>query len=263
MAITEKDITICGHGSGTPSLKNMNAYFTLRYNMVASNKRHKGIVKVMRLKAMTDDGRKKFREKYKTILGRNSYNQNLRNYVYSPYGGKYYSDCSSSGMATMKAIGYNVPLLNTAGIYQSGLFEEVPVKIVNGHITNPEILKVADCLLFVGSDPSRPLQIGHVEYVYEIAGKVTTTASKSTTTSTSKTTKPAVAKATLKKGSKGEQVKNLQKDLNYVLGTNVKVDGEFGAITESTLISFQKKYGLTKDGIYGEKSFSKMQSLLK
>ena len=45
--------------------------------------------------------------------------------------------------------------------------------IVKGHITNPEILKVGDCLLFVGSDPSRPLQIGHVEYVYEINGNLT------------------------------------------------------------------------------------------
>jgi hypothetical protein len=58
--------------------------------------------------------------------------------------------------------------LNTAGIYESDLFEEVPVQIVNGHIVNPEILKVADCLLFRGNDPSRPLQIGHVEGVFNM-----------------------------------------------------------------------------------------------
>lgn len=40
--------------------------------------------------------------------------------------------------------------------------------IENGHITNPEILKVGDAILFVGNDPDRPRQIGHVEYVYEI-----------------------------------------------------------------------------------------------
>jgi hypothetical protein len=56
------------------------------------------------------------------------------------------------------------------------LFETVPVKIKNGHITNPEILKVGDAILFVGTDPSRPKQIGHVEFIYTI----TSTANKPT-----------------------------------------------------------------------------------
>lgn len=169
MSITENKITICGHGSGTPSLKNMKDYLTTRYNLKANNGVRKGIVKVMRLKALTDADRTKFCATYKTILGRNSYNQSLRQYVYVSYKGKYYSDCSSSGMSTFAKIGYKVALLNTTGIYQSSLFEEIPVKIKNGHITNPEILKVGDCLLFKGNDPSRPLQIGHVEYVYQIS----------------------------------------------------------------------------------------------
>lgn len=172
MGTTEKNIVICGHGSGTPSTKNMYDYLESRYRSIASNGKHKGVVKVMRLKALTGSGRKKFHNTYKTILGRNTYNQSLRSYVYTPYNGKYYSDCSSSGCATFSKIGYNVPLLNTAGIYKSNLFKEVSVKIANGHITNPEVLKVGDAILFVGSDPSRPLQIGHVEFVYEINGKV-------------------------------------------------------------------------------------------
>ena len=176
MAITEKDITLCGHGSGTPSTKNMYTYLESRYKSIAPNGKHKGVVAVRRLKELTDAGRKKFHDTYKTILGRNVYSQSLRSYVYSKYKGKYYSDCSSSGCGTFKKIGYKVSLLNTAGIYKSSLFETVPVKIKNGHITNPEVLKVGDAILFVGSDPSRPLQIGHVEYVYEIK-----TASKSTT----------------------------------------------------------------------------------
>ena len=179
MAVTENNITICGHGSGTPSLKNMNTYLTTRYNSKASNGVRKGIVKVMRLKALTDDNRKRFQTTYGTLLGRNSYSQSLRQYVYTPNKGRYYSDCSSSGMATFNKLGYKVALLNTAGIYQSSLFEEVKVKIKNGHITNPEILKVGDCLLFKGSDPSRPLQIGHVEFVYQING---TSSSKTTST---------------------------------------------------------------------------------
>lgn len=185
MAVTEKDITLCGHGSGTPSTKNMYIYLESRYKSIAPNGKHKGVIAVRRLKKITDSGRKKFHDTYKTILGRNSYNQSLRSYVYTPYKGKYYSDCSSSGCATFKKIGYSVPLLNTAGIYTSSLFETVPVKIKNGHITNPEILKVGDAILFVGSDPSRPKQIGHVEYIYSINKETTTTKPSSTSTSNS------------------------------------------------------------------------------
>jgi len=165
----EKDIKICGHGSGTPSIKNMSAYLTSRYDSLATNGKHKGLVEVRRLKALTDSGRKKFHDTYATIIGRNSYNQNLRNYVYNPYkDGKYYSDCSSSICATFNKIGYEMMNANTAGIHSSNLFETVRVEIKNGHVVNPEMLKVGDCLLFVGNDPTRPLQIGHVEAVFEL-----------------------------------------------------------------------------------------------
>jgi GH24 family phage-related lysozyme (muramidase) len=167
--MTEKDITICGHGSGTPSYKNMYTYFESRYNSIASNGKHKGIVAVRRLKNMTDAKREIFKQQYASIIGRNIYSQNLREYCYTMYKGKYYSDCSSSGIKTYEKCGFSFPwTLNTAGIYESNLFETVPVIIKNGHITNPEILKVGDALLFVGNDPKRPLQIGHVEYVYNI-----------------------------------------------------------------------------------------------
>lgn len=174
MAIKENQITICGHGSDRPSLKNMTTYLTSRYNTFMSNGKRKGVLCVRRLKAMTDAKRQEFHDTYKTILGRNYYNQNLRDYVYKKYYGKYYSDCSSSGMATMNKIGLSTSgLLNTVGIKNSPLFENVPVTIVRGHITNPEILKVGDCILFAGN-ATRPSEnyCGHVEYVYEIDGQV-------------------------------------------------------------------------------------------
>lgn len=173
--IKENQITICGHGSGTPSLKNMAAYLSTRYNSKMSNGKRKGVIAVRRLKAMTDEKRQEFHDTYKTILGRNQYNQARREYVYNKYvNGRYYSDCSSSGMATMQKIGFKTGgLLNTVGIKNSSLFDVVPVIIWDGHITNPEILKVGDCILFAGNI-DRPSQqyCGHVEYVYEIDGKV-------------------------------------------------------------------------------------------
>lgn len=59
---------------------------------------------------------------------------------------------------------------------------------------------------------------------------------------------------TLKLGSKGENVKELQDDLTirgYSVGT---IDGDFGQKTKSAVIAFQKDAGLTQDGIVGSKT---------
>jgi hypothetical protein len=171
MAINEINITLCGHGSGNPSTKNMKQYLTQRYNSKMSNGIDKGVLCVRRLKKMTDEKRREFHDTYRIILGRNIYNQDLREYVFNKYkDGKYYSDCSSSYCDTLRLIGFKFDwLLNTVGILESELFEDVPVKISKGHITNPEVLKVADAVLFKGN-PSRPWAgyCGHVEAIYEI-----------------------------------------------------------------------------------------------
>jgi N-acetylmuramoyl-L-alanine amidase CwlA len=79
---------------------------------------------------------------------------------------------------------------------------------------------------------------------------------------------PTVAKPTLRVGSNGTQVKNLQKDLNYlgfkgVAGMKLTVDGDFGNNTKVALLAFQKKYGLTQDAIYGNMSYVEMKKRLK
>lgn len=53
----------------------------------------------------------------------------------------------------------------------------------------------------------------------------------------------------LKKGSKGEEVKTLQKALK------ITADGDFGTKTEAALKAFQKSKGLTADGIVGKKTW--------
>ena len=57
----------------------------------------------------------------------------------------------------------------------------------------------------------------------------------------------------IKKGSKGEAVKTLQKYLG------IAADGVFGSNTEAAVKKFQSKAGLTPDGIVGEKTWAIMQ----
>lgn len=263
--MTENDVKICGHGSGRPSIKNMYTYTKNRYANKAPNGKHKGIVCVRRLRAMTDEGRKKFIQCYNEIIGRNYYSQNKRGYVYTKYkDGKYYSDCSSSGMAAMKRAGFNVGswLINTAGIYESKLFDTVPVKIVNGHITNPEVLKVADCILYMGNDPSRPKQIGHVEYVYQMPGNSSkdekptgnyTGAWPSLSNGRSDSTGHGYYKVgdgidTLK--NYPTQIKRVQTLLNWINDDNITIDGKYGTQTRKACDAAQKRLGLMVTGIF-------------
>ena len=169
-------------------------------------------------------------------------------------------------MATLEKIGVwsGSWYLNTEYIYKSDKFEDVPVKIKNGHITNPEVLKLGDQILFAGNDPNRPLQIGHVEGVYAIK----------------KVEALRAAKPTLRKSDTGAEVEMLQRDLKALGylgkdGKSLELDGDFGSNTEHALKNFQREHvyvtGVVKkkaeplevDGIYGEKSASSMKLAIK
>lgn len=73
-------------------------------------------------------------------------------------------------------------------------------------------------------------------------------------------TAPVVTYPTLKRGSKGGYVKELQTLLNYSsCGSHLQIDGCFGPLTEIALISFQKMRGLKADGICGPKSWAELK----
>lgn len=57
--------------------------------------------------------------------------------------------------------------------------------------------------------------------------------------------------ANLKRGSKGDEVKDLQTLLNEIGGYNLAVDGSFGPKTLEAVRDYQSKNGLTVDGIAG------------
>ncbi len=63
---------------------------------------------------------------------------------------------------------------------------------------------------------------------------------------------------TLRRGSRGEQVKLLQEALNELpagAGNDLKIDGVFGAETEKAVKSYQADHGLTVDGVVGKKTW--------
>lgn len=68
---------------------------------------------------------------------------------------------------------------------------------------------------------------------------------------------------TLKSGSKGEPVKELQKFLNQVLKLGLAVDGKLGPKTIAVIKKWQKANGLKADGLIGPKTKAKMNSMAK
>lgn len=71
---------------------------------------------------------------------------------------------------------------------------------------------------------------------------------------------PAPTTTSLKKGSSGSSVRQVQqrlKTLGYLTGS---ADGDFGDVTEAAVIAFQQANGLTADGVVGTKTLEKLNS---
>lgn len=66
----------------------------------------------------------------------------------------------------------------------------------------------------------------------------------------------AASYSTVKKGSKGEDVKTLQTMLNTVDNAELSVDGIFGSGTQKAVKKFQKANDLSADGICGPKTWA-------
>ena len=64
-----------------------------------------------------------------------------------------------------------------------------------------------------------------------------------------------VEAAVLKVGSKGGEVKEVQRRLQLWGYYKGSVDGVFGASTKNAVIAFQKKNGLTADGVVGQSTY--------
>ncbi len=66
--------------------------------------------------------------------------------------------------------------------------------------------------------------------------------------------------ATIRKGSKGDEVRLLQTMLNQIMGAGLDVDGGFGAKTLAAVKSYQSSRGLDVDGVVGPKTWAALES---
>ena len=64
----------------------------------------------------------------------------------------------------------------------------------------------------------------------------------------------------LKQGSKGAEVKKVQERLKELGYYTKSIDGDYGSSTVSAVKAFQKKNGLTQDGVCGEATLKKLNS---
>lgn len=80
---------------------------------------------------------------------------------------------------------------------------------------------------------------------------------------TNRTYSGIIPTATLKKGSNGPKVTNLQKFLNWYGNYGLETDGKFGKLTAKAVKKFQKNHGLTDDSIYGPKTYAKAMTYKK
>lgn len=67
----------------------------------------------------------------------------------------------------------------------------------------------------------------------------------------------AVGFPTLKQGSSGDSVRTMQQLLANA-GSTLVIDGIFGSGTRAAVLAFQRKYGLTADGVCGPKTWAKL-----
>ena len=75
------------------------------------------------------------------------------------------------------------------------------------------------------------------------------------------TPQAALGDRLLKRGAKGDDVRELQEALNR-LGATLDTDGDFGEKTEAAVKLFQARAGLKQDGEYGEKTHAALMSAI-
>ena len=67
----------------------------------------------------------------------------------------------------------------------------------------------------------------------------------------------------VKKGTRGADVKHVQKFLNWCIDSKLDVDGVCGGLTDKAIRKYQQQYGLKVDGVFGSQSKKKAEAIIK
>ena len=102
----------------------------------------------------------------------------------------------------------------------------------------------------------KALRIGLAALAVATVGTATAVFTNSGYTSDEYASTPYVQTAVLKRGASGGEVKELQRRLKMWGYYNGAVDGVYGSGTVAAVKAFQKKNGLTVDGIAGKATFA-------
>lgn len=98
---------------------------------------------------------------------------------------------------------------------------------------------------------------GLLPKIWIITAKPNTPAPKPTPKPKKGTYTGLIPTPTIKKGTKADKVKTLQKFLNWYGGYGLVVDGICGSGTVNAIKKFQKSEGISADGIYGKNTHDK------
>lgn len=122
---------------------------------------------------------------------------------------------------------------------------------------------------------SKIMGYGHPKYESDSSATTNTSANTNTSTTSTKSTYtgnfPTLPKRGYYKIGDGyktltdskTQIKRVQKLINWIIGSKLTVDGQYGTNTSNAVKSYQKKYGLTADGEFGSKSLAKAKTIKK
>lgn len=139
--------------------------------------------------------------------------------------------------------------------YIASFFPTIPYVIRNGVFTEDTKRSVIDFQKEFRLTPDGVVGPGTWEKLYDVFNSIGDTVVIPPTR-----TFPGTP---LKVGSKGSDVLLMQNYLNEISNTYTKIpkvvaDGSFGEKTKSSVIAFQKQFGLTADGVIGEKTWYKI-----
>lgn len=176
---------------------------------------------------------------------RNGLYNNCKNFGFDPrkVTVKTETDCSATVRVCVHYAGITVGDFNTSTqknmLQKTGKFQIITSSSVCNSSTN---LMRGDILVTKTK--------GHTVVVLDDGANVAREKASSTDPNVNPYAEPTTS--TLKKGSRGNGVKWLQWQLNKVAGANLKIDGDFGAATQSAVLAFQKDMKLETDGIVGK-----------